>query len=80
MAMDHAYNEIKGIEAYVGGHSGVSYNVEMDFESGLLTWRRFFVCGSIRTPRRGCGHFFAGYSGENDYYEKTIRKDTLANL
>ena len=42
MAMDHAYNEIKGIEAYVGGYPGVSYDVEIDFDSRLLTWRRFF--------------------------------------
>jgi len=64
VAMDHAYNEIKGIEAYVGGYPGVSYDVEIDFDSRLLTWRRFF----------------AGYSGKDDYYEKTIRKDTLAKF
>lgn len=62
-ALDRAYNEIKGIKAYVGGHFGDSYEVRIDFESRALTWRRF-----------------DGYSGKEDYYEKIIRKDTLARF
>jgi hypothetical protein len=62
-ALDRAYNEIKGIEAYVGGHFGYSYEIEIDFESRLLRWK-----------------LFDGYSGKDDYYEKTLRKDTLTGF
>lgn len=56
-ALNHAYNEIKGIKASVGGYFDGYYEVEIDFKSRLLTWRHF-----------------------SDYYEKTIRQDSLDRL
>ena len=56
-ALNHAYNEIKGIKASVGGYFSGYYEVEIDFESRLLTWSHF-----------------------GDYYEKTIRKDSLVRF
>src|SRR5690554_2209688 len=37
-AINHVYQQIKGIKASVGGHFDGYYEVEMDFESRKLTW------------------------------------------
>ena len=37
-AIDHAYNEITGIEASVGGYFGSSYQVDIDRKRQTLTW------------------------------------------
>lgn len=41
-AIDHAYNKITGITASVGGFFGSSYEVDIDFPSGNVAWRRQF--------------------------------------
>lgn len=37
-AIDHAYNQIKGIKSSVGGYFGGYFEVEIDFERRNLTW------------------------------------------
>lgn len=37
-AVDHAYNEIRGIKATVGGYFGGFYTVEIEFHSRNLKW------------------------------------------
>jgi len=38
IAIDSAYNEIKGIKASVGGYFGGYYQVDIDFDSRKLKW------------------------------------------
>jgi hypothetical protein len=37
-AVNHAYNQIRGIKTSVGGNFGGFYNVEINFKSRVLTW------------------------------------------
>ena len=37
-AINHAYQEIKGIKASVGGYFGGYYEVKIDFDNRTLTW------------------------------------------